>query len=184
MIGHNPNFVFPLLFFIIFLCAGCREEVEFPIPENQFCAAIEEGRESYAEVGTINNPSDAQQLRKEVRQQRKQEMITILPEGKIFGWHVQMTNVPTKDHMTEFELKLPCHDAFLVVTNIRQDPDLLNQISKVQSGRYVVVFGILTPASLNGLDAFQELSATESESMDQPRFAFHLVSVLDEKKNP
>ena len=179
-INSDTDCFFYLLFSIVLLGTSCTAEVEFPILENQFCTAIEEGRESYAERGTIHNPLDKQRQRKAVWLQRKQELSRILPKGKVVGWNVQIAHVRRQDQPVQLELKLPCYDTFLVVANISHDSDLLRQVLKVQEGQYVQVFGTLNPAPPDGPDAFQELSTTEADSMNHPKFGFHLVRLVQE----
>jgi len=165
---------------------GCSAEMEFPIPENQFCTAIEEGRSSYAQAKTNPSPNDAERVVSGIRAQRKKEMLEIVPSGAILGWSVKIKNLITHDEDAQVELELPCYDVLFIDENLAPKSDVfqaLHALFKLAADQNVVIFGVLEPNLPEEPDAFRELSGTESDSLSKPRFRIHIRRVFSGKSS-
>lgn len=179
---------FPVILTLSILTAlgslGCSAKMEFPIPENQFCTAIEEGRSSYVQAKTNPSPNDAERVVSGIRAQRKKEMLGILPSGAVLGWNVKIKNLITHDENAHVELELPCHDVFFIDENLAPESDVfqaLHTLFKLAEDQYVVIFGVLELNLSEEPDAFRELSGTESASLSKPRFRIHIRRVFSGK---
>lgn len=165
---------------------GCSAEIEFPIPENQFCTTIELGRSNYAEAKTNSSPKDTERVVSEIRAQRKKEMLGILPGGAVLGWSVKIKNLITHDEDAQVELELPCYDVLFVDENLAPQSDVfqaLHALFQLTEDQDVVIFGVLEPNLPKEPDAFQELSGTESDSLSKPRFRIHIKRVFSRKSS-
>jgi len=164
--------------------ASCSAEKQFPIPENQFCSAIMEGRSSYAEAGTIQNLDEANRIRREIRAQRKKEMFAILPKGEIMGWDGKVKSLMSPDHTAQLKLEIPCHDVLLIDQEISKNSPLFLRLQKLGTEQDLIFFGVFEPSLVGDPDAFLELSATEAESLSKPKFLINLLRVFSGKSAP
>lgn len=144
-----------------------------PAAEQGFCGAINQSRQAFQGAERAANDLQKEERQKAARLLRKTRMARAVPDSLVIGWFAKVEEITPIEEGAFASFTLPCGAA--LKGKVGKENDFSPSLRALQLGAAVTIVGILKPTSGEGKDAFQELSLTESGSMDEPEFGFHLA---------